>query len=147
MLSLLAACAWLAAAEPVPPVPPPVFSNETPVALVTGEKLAEVSFVAAHCVALLRHLEFALNLPPPPPPLARLEVADIKGFGAVETQVGAGTVLVVVRLGAGREAPGRCCSPPTATKWCTAPGTRRAGIGLNIPACWAGGTAVPAVAG
>ncbi len=115
MLSLLAACAWLAAAEPVPPIPPPVFSNETPVALVTGEKLAEVSFVAAHCVALQRHLEFALNLPAPPPPLARLEVADIPGFASVETQVAAGTVLVVVRLGAGREAPGRAAEAAART--------------------------------
>jgi hypothetical protein len=107
MLSLLAACAWLAAAEPVPPVPAHVFSNDTPVALVAGEKLAEVSFVAAHCFALQRHLEFALNLPPVPPPLARLEVADIAGFAPLETRVGAGTVLVVVRLGDGLVAPGR----------------------------------------
>jgi hypothetical protein len=107
MRSLLAACAWLAAAEPVPPVPAHVFSNDTPVALVAGEKLAEVSFVAAHCFALQRHLEFALNLPPVPPPLARLEVADIAGFAPLETRVGAGTVLVVVRLGNGIEAPGR----------------------------------------
>ncbi|MEY4133281.1 MAG: hypothetical protein RL592_1339, partial [Verrucomicrobiota bacterium] len=107
MLSLLAACAWLAAAEPAPPVPPPAFSSDTPFALVTGEKLPEVSFVATHCMALHRHLEFALNLPPPPPPLVRLDVADVPGFAPVETQVGAGTVLVVVRLGGGQEAPGR----------------------------------------
>ncbi len=107
MLSVLAACAWLAAAEPVPPLPAHVFSNDTPVAVVAGEKLAEVSFVAAHCVALQRHLEFALNLPPPPPPVARLEVADIAGFAPIETKVVAGTVLVVVRLGDGRSAPGR----------------------------------------
>ena len=107
MRSLLAACAWLAAAEPVPPVPAHVFSNDTPIAVVAGEKLAEVSFVATHCAALQRHLEFALNLPPPPPPLARLEVADIPGFAPIETRVWAGTVLVVVRLGDGLEAPGR----------------------------------------
>ncbi len=107
MLRLLAACAWLAAAEPAPPIPAHVFSNDTPVAVVAGEKLAEVSFVAAHCVALQRHLEFSLNLPPPPPPLARLEVADIPGYGVVETKVIAGTVLVVVRLGDGRAAPAR----------------------------------------
>jgi hypothetical protein len=107
MLSLLAACAWLAAAEPVPSVPPPAFSSDTPFALVTGEKLPEVSFVATHCMALHRHLEFALNLPPPPPPLVRLEVADVPGFSPLETQVGAGTVLVVVRLGGGQDAPGR----------------------------------------
>jgi hypothetical protein len=107
MLSVLAACAWLAAAEPAPPVPAHVYSNDTLVAMVAGEKLAEVSFVAAHCAALQRHLEFALNLPPAPPPLARLEVADIPGFAPVETRVGAGTVLVVVRLGDGKEAPDR----------------------------------------
>ena len=107
MLRLLAACAWLAAAEPVPPVPPRVFSNETPFALVTGEKLPEVSFVAEHCVALHRHLEFALNLPPPPPPLAHIELADAPRLAPVETQVGAAGLLVVVRLGDGREAPDR----------------------------------------
>jgi hypothetical protein len=107
MLRLLAVCAGLAAAEPAPPIPAHVFSNDTPVAVVAGEKLAEVSFVAAHCTALQRHLEFGLNLPPPPPPLARLEVADIAGFAPVETRVVAGTVLVVVRLGDGKTAPGR----------------------------------------
>jgi hypothetical protein len=107
MRRLLAACASLAAAEPAPPSPAHVFSNDTPVAVVAGEKVAEVSFVAAHCVALQRHLEFALNLPPPPPPLARLEVADIAGFAAVEAKAVAGTVLVVVRLGDGRVAPAR----------------------------------------
>ena len=107
MLSLLAACAWLAAADPEPPAPPRVFSNETPLALVTGEKLPEVSFLAAHCVALQRHLEFALNLPPPPPPLVHVQSVEVPGFAPIETQVGAGKVLVVVRLGDGREAPGR----------------------------------------
>ena len=118
MLSLLAACAWLAAAEPVPPVPAHVFSNDTPVALVAGEKLAEVSFVAAHCFALQRHLEFALNLPPVPPPLARVEIADIVGFAPLETRVGAGTVLIVVRLGDGLEAPGRAAEA-AARAWLT----------------------------
>ena len=107
MLSLLAACAWLAAAEPVPPVPAHVFSNDTPIALVAGEKLAEVSFVAAHCAALQRHLEFSLNLPQVPPPSARLEIADVPGYAPVEMRVATGTVLVVVRLGNGQEAPGR----------------------------------------
>lgn len=107
MLRVLAACAWLAAAEPAPPVPAHVYSNDTAIALVAGEKLAEVSYVAAHCAALQRHLEFALNLPPTPPPLARLEIADVPGYAPVETRVGGGTVLVVVRLGDGREAPER----------------------------------------
>ena len=107
MLRLLAACAWLAAAEPVPPVPTHVFSNDTAIALVAGEKLPEVSFVAAHCVALQRHFEFSLNLPPVPPPLARLEIADIPGYAPVEMRVAAGTVLVVVRLGDGQQAPAR----------------------------------------
>lgn len=107
MLSVLAACAWVAAAEPALPDPAHVYTNETPVALVAGEKLSEVSYVAAHGVALQRHLEFALNLPPPPPPIARLEVADVKGLAPVETRVVAGTVLVVVRLGDQREASAR----------------------------------------
>ena len=108
MLSLLAACAWLAAAEPVPPaLPPDLFSSDTSLAQVAGENLAEVSFVAAHCLALQRYLEFTLNLPSPPPPIARLEIADIPSFPPIETRVGAGTVLVVVRLGADHEASGR----------------------------------------
>lgn len=107
MVGFLAACAWLAAAEPVPPIPAHVYTNDTPIALVAGEKLAEVSYVATHCVALQRHLEYALNLPPVPPPLARLEVADVPGFASVETRVGGGTVLVVVRLGDGQAAPER----------------------------------------
>jgi hypothetical protein len=107
MLSVLAACAWLAAAEPAPPPPAHVYANDTPIAIVAGEKLPEVSFVAAHCVALQRHLEFALNLPPVPPPLARVEVADVPGYAPVETRVAGGTVLVVVRLGDGLVGPGR----------------------------------------
>lgn len=107
MLSLLAACAWLAAAEPAPATPAHVYTNDTPIAIVAGEKLPEVSFVAAHCAALQRHLEFALNLPPVPPPLARVEVADVPGYAPVETRVAAGTVLVVVRLGDGFQAPER----------------------------------------
>ena len=108
MLHLLAACAWLAAAEPAPPAH--VYSIDTPIALVAGEKLAEVSYVATHCTALQRHLEFALNLPPVPPPLPRLEVADVSGFAPVEIRVVAGTVLVVVRLGDGDGAAARAAS-------------------------------------
>lgn len=107
MLRLLAACASLAAAEPLPPAPPRAFSNETPYALVIGENLPEVSFVAEHCVALHRHLEFALNLPPPPPPLAHIEVVAAPRPVPVETQFSAGVLRVTVRLGDGREAPGR----------------------------------------
>jgi len=107
MLNFLAACAWLAAAEPVPPVPAHVYSSDTPVALVAGEKLSEVSYVAAHCTALQRYLEFALNLPPVPPPMARLEVADIPGLTPIAMRVAGGTVLVVVRLGDGKVAPSR----------------------------------------
>ena len=107
MLNFLAACAWLAAAEPAPPVPAHVYSSDTPVALVAGEKLAEVSYVAAHCTALQRHLEFSLNLPPVPPPLARLEVADVPGLPPVAMRVAGGMVLVVVRLGDGKVAPSR----------------------------------------
>jgi hypothetical protein len=105
MVNLLAACAWLAAAEPAPPAH--VFALDTPIALVAGEKLAEVSYAAAYCTALQRHLEFALSLPPPPPPLARLEVVDVPGLAPVETRIAGGTVLVVVRLGDGKEAPSR----------------------------------------
>ena len=105
MLKLLAACAWLAAAEPAPPAH--VYSSDTPVALVAGEKLAEVSYVAAHCTALHRHLEFSLGLPPVPPPMARLEVADVAGLAPVAMRVAGGTVLVVVRLGGGEVAPSR----------------------------------------
>ena len=138
MLSLLAACAWLAAAEPVPPVPAHVYSNDTPVALVAGEKLAEVSFVAAHCFALQRHLEFALNLPPVPPPLARLEVADIAGLAPLETRVAAGTVLVVVRLGNGTEAPERAAEAAHADEiakvaiWAEAV-AKAAGVPMQLP--------------
>ena len=107
MLNFLAACAWLAAADPVPPVPAHVYSSDTLVALVAGEKLSEVSYVAAHCTALQRYLEFALNLPPVPPPMARLEVADIPGLTPVAMRVAGGTVLVVVRLGDGKDAPSR----------------------------------------
>ena len=107
MTAILAALAWLAAAEPMPPPPPQVFSNDTVIATVTGEHLAEVSFVAAHCVALQRHLEFALNLPPVPGPVARIEVADVPGLAATDTRVGAGAVLVIARLGSADEAPMR----------------------------------------
>ena len=98
MLSLLAACAWLAAAEPVPPLPAHVFSNDTPVALVAGEKLTEVSFVAAHAVALQRHLEFALNLPAVPGPAARLEIADVPGLPPIDTRVGAGAPVYLAAV-------------------------------------------------
>ena len=106
MTALLAALAWLAAAEP-PPRPPQVYTNDTAIATVAGENLAEVSFVAAHCVALQRHLEFALNLPPVPGPMARIEVADVPGLLPTETRVGAGAVLVIARLGTPEEAPMR----------------------------------------
>jgi len=107
MTAFLAAIAWLAAAEPSPPPPPQVFSNDTVIATVTGENLAEVSFVAAHCVALQRHLEFALNLPAVPGPVARIEIADVPGLAAIDTRVGAGAVLVIARLGSADEAPMR----------------------------------------
>ncbi len=107
MLNFLAACAWLAAAEPAPPVPAQIYSSDTPIALVAGEKLSEVSYVAVHCTALQRYLEVALNLPPVPPPMARLEVAEIPGLAPVAMRVAGGSVLVVVRLGNGNGAPSR----------------------------------------
>ena len=42
MLSVLGLCAWLAAADPLPPPPPQVYSNDTVLATVTGERVAEV---------------------------------------------------------------------------------------------------------
>ena len=96
MLKLLAACAWLAAAEPAPPPPAHVYANDTPIAIVAGEKLPEVSFVAAHCVALQRHLEFALNLPPVPPPLVRLETRAA-GRAAWTAVPGANSLLINLR--------------------------------------------------
>lgn len=116
MLRLLAACVGLAAAEPVPPIPAHIYSTDTAVALVAGEQLAEVSFVAAYCTGLQRHLEFSLNLPPVPPPLARLEVVDVPGLAPVATRLVTGTVLVVVRLGDGREAPARAAEA-AASAW------------------------------
>ncbi|MEY3547791.1 MAG: hypothetical protein RLZZ552_158 [Verrucomicrobiota bacterium] len=107
MLSVLGLCAWLAAADPLPPPPPQVFSNDTVLATVTGERVAEVSFVAAHCAALQRHLEFTLNLPPVPGPVARVELGDVPGLPPVETRVVGGAVLLFVRLGSPQEAPER----------------------------------------
>jgi len=107
MTGFLTTLVWLAAAEPAPPAPPQVFTNDTVIATVTGERLAEVSFVAAHAVALQRHLEFALNLPAVPGPAARLEIADVPGLPPIDTRVGAGAVLVIARLSSEREAPMR----------------------------------------
>lgn len=109
MWSLLATCAWLAAApaspEASPAEPPRVFLNESKVATVYGERLPEVSFVAAHCEALDRYLQYSLTLPPLPPPSARLELNDVRGWSDVETRVSAGQVLVVLRLGPAASAP------------------------------------------
>lgn len=111
MVGLLATVAWLAATPPVvaPAAPEPahVFTADTHIAMVFSEKIAEVSFLSAHCEALQRHLEFTLSMPAVPPPLARIESVDIKGFSAVESKVMAGTVLIVVRLGDGLIAPER----------------------------------------
>ena len=87
MLSVLGLCAWLAAADPLPPPPPQVYSNDTVLATVTGERVAEVSFVAAHCTALQRHLEFALNLPPVPGPVALIDIGDVPKLAPVDTSL------------------------------------------------------------
>ncbi|MBM3868833.1 MAG: hypothetical protein FJ384_07890, partial [Verrucomicrobia bacterium] len=107
MLSVLGLCAWLAAADPLPPPPPQVYSNDTVLATVTGERVAEVSFVAAHCAALQRHLEFTLNLPPVPGAVARIEIGDVPGLAPVDTRLVGGSVLLVLRLGSAQEAPER----------------------------------------
>ncbi|MEI7651494.1 MAG: hypothetical protein WCJ96_05765 [Verrucomicrobiota bacterium] len=121
MVGLLATVAWLAAAPPaaaqtVVAGPAHVFTADTRVAVVVSEKLPEVSFLAAHCEALQRHLEFSLSMPAVPPPLARIESDDVKGFGPVESRVVAGTVLIVVRLGDGLTAPERA-SAAAAQAW------------------------------
>jgi len=107
MLSVLGLCAWLAAADPLPPPPPQVYSNDTVLATVTGERVAEVSFVAAHCTALQRHLELTLNLPPVPGPVARIEIGDGPGLAPVDTRLVGGSVLLFLRLGSPQEAPER----------------------------------------
>ena len=118
MWTALATCVCLAAATPeVAPPPassastepsaiadPRVFFNETRFAVVLGERLNEVSFVAAHLAAFERHLEFAYGLAPLPPPKARVELVDLPGFADVDVRVLAGQVLVSLRLGAA--APG-----------------------------------------
>lgn len=111
MWTALATCACLAAATPVvaPPSPPPaapataeprVFLNDTRFAVVVGERLEEVSFVAAHFAALERHLEFAYGLAPLPPPKARVEIVDLPRLADVDVRLLAGQVLVSLRLGA-----------------------------------------------
>ena len=118
MWSALATCACLAAATPeAPPAPataapaavaePRVFFNETRFALVVGERLDEVSFVAAHFAAFERHLEFAYGLAPLPPPKARVELVDLPKLADVDVRVLAGQVLVSLRLGPAESAPAR----------------------------------------
>jgi hypothetical protein len=75
-----------------------VFVNETPIVHVFGEKLPEVSFLAAHGEALQRYLQFNLGMPELPPPVARLEIADIKNYANIQTKLAGGQVLVVVRM-------------------------------------------------
>jgi hypothetical protein len=107
MLSVLGLCAWLAAADPLPPPPPQVYSSDTVLATVTGERVAEVSFVSAHCAALQRHLEFALNLPPVPGPVARIEIGDVAGLSPIDTRRVGPSVMLILRLGSPHEAPER----------------------------------------
>jgi hypothetical protein len=120
MLGLLATFAALAATapvvEPTLPVPAHVYVADTRIATVASEKLAEVSFVAAHSDALQRYLEFALSMPALPPPMARLESIDDNSPIPLETRVAAGSVLVAVRLGDRVTAPTRA-SQAVATAW------------------------------
>ena len=118
MWTALATCACLAAATPevapppsAPPAPadaaPRVFLSDTRFAVVVGERLDEVSFVAAHFAALERHLEFAYGLAPLPPPKARVELVDLPKLADVDVRVLAGQVLVSLRLGPAESAPAR----------------------------------------
>ena len=119
MLGLLATFSWLAASAPAvePPLPVPahVYVADTRIATVASETLAEVRFVAVHCDALQRYLEFALNMPALPPPMARLESLDDTGIIPVETRVAAGSILVAVRLGDALTAPTRASEAVAAT--------------------------------
>ena len=123
MWTALATCACLAAAAadvPAPGVPvaapsaeaagPRVFLNDTRHAVVVGERLEEVGFVAAHFAAFERHLEFAYNLAALPPPKARVEIVDLPGFADVDVRVLAGQVLVSLRLGPADGAADRAAS-------------------------------------
>jgi hypothetical protein len=121
MWSVLATCACLAAATPEVAAPPPasavpgapvegaprIFLNDTRLAVVVGERLDEVSFVAAHFAAFERHLEFAYGLAPLPPPKARVELVDLPKLGDVDIRLLAGQVLVSLRLGSAEVAAGR----------------------------------------
>lgn len=123
MWRALATCACLTAvaaevpASAVPvaapvaePTGPRVFLNDTRHAVVVGEKLDEVGFVAAHFAAFERHLEFAYNLSPLPPPKARVELVDLPGLGDIDVRVLAGQVLVSLRLGPPETAADRAAS-------------------------------------
>lgn len=116
MWTALATCACLAAAAPevMPPsapapavAAPRVFLNDTRFAIVVGERLEEVSFVASHFAAFERHLEFAYGLAPLPPPKARVELVDLPALADIDVRVLAGQVLVSLRLGSGEAAPVR----------------------------------------
>jgi hypothetical protein len=120
MWTALATCACLAAAAadvPAPVAPPPaaatgprVFLNDTRHAVVVGESLEQVGFVAAHFAALERHLEFAYNLTALPPPKARVELVDLPGLADIDVRVLAGQVLVSLRLGPAEGAADRAAS-------------------------------------
>ncbi len=123
MWSALATCACLAAATPEgappsAPAPAPaavsagptearVFLNDTRLAVVVGERLDEVGFVAAHFAAFERHLEFSYGLAPLPPPKARVELVDLPKLADVDVRVLAGQVLVSLRLGPAESVPAR----------------------------------------
>lgn len=137
MWSVLATCAWLAAApapapaEPTVAEPPRVFLNETKVTTVFGERLAEVSFVAAHCEALDRYLQYSLGMPALPPPPARLEINDVPGLADIDARIVGGQVLVVLRFGPVETAADRSAAA-AAQVWMTRvalAGGKPAGVG------------------
>jgi len=61
MLSLLAACILLSTPPATPEVPaaePHLYVNETSLGVVLGYNLNELSFVASHCEAINRYMDF-----------------------------------------------------------------------------------------
>ena len=111
MWSVLATSAWLAAAilEPTPTAvgTPQIFSSENKLATVVGERLPEVSYVAAHLDALDRYLKYAVSMPELPPPIARIELVEMAGDAHIGLRPMTGGLLVALSLGDERVAAER----------------------------------------
>lgn len=111
MWSVLATSAWLAAAflEPTPSAvgPPQIFSSEHKIAIVVGERLPEVSYVAAHLEALDRYLKYATSMPELPPPIARIELVEMASGAPIGLRPMTGGLLVALSLGDERVAADR----------------------------------------